>query len=181
LTGVPLRAPIPQSYWVLPGTFLAGAYPGAETGQITRQILQRLIDAGIRQFFNLMELEELDLGGWPFPEYDTLLKDLGDKTGVDVGFERMPIRDMWVPTDGQMDRILDRIDNALEEDKAAYVHCLGGRGRTGTVVGCFLARHGYARSLKALDRINDLRKNTENRHRPSPETREQINMVLRWR
>jgi len=92
----------------------------------------------------------------------------------------MPTRDMSVPTDGHMEKILDLIDACVHEDRPVYVHCLGGRGRTGTVVGCYLARHGHAKSLRALDRINALRKDTSNRDRPSPETPDQINMVLRW-
>jgi len=176
-----MRAPTPQSYWVLPGKLLAGAYPGADVLHATRQVLQSLLDAGIRQFINLMASGELEFGGWPLSEYEMLLKDLADKMGISAGFDRMPIRDMSVPTDDHMEEILSRINTSLEDDRPVYVHCLGGRGRTGTVVGCFLARHGYARSLKALDRINDLRKDTINHHKSSPETRKQINMVLRWR
>ena len=37
--------------------------------------------------------------------------------------------------------ILDAIDKALEDGKNVYVHCWGGIGRDGTVVGCWLVRH----------------------------------------
>ena len=159
---------------------LAGWYPGADMQPGSRQALQRLLDAGIRRFISLMEPIELDWRGRPFSHYEDRLATLADAMGITVAFDRMPIRDMSVPTDAHMVRILDLIDTSIQNDRPVYVHCLGGRGRTGTVVGCFLARHGYAKSLKALDLINTLRKNTENRDSPSPETREQIHMVLRW-
>ncbi len=169
-----INTPSPYSYWVVPGRFLAGPYPGPD-------ILQALLDAGIRQFISLMEPIELNWDGRPFPPYEDRVKTLADEMGVAVAFNRMPIRDMSVPTDGHMEKILDRVDAAIQEDRPVYIHCLGGRGRTGTVVGCYLARHGHAKSLRALDRINTLRRDTENRHHPSPETPEQVNMVLRWR
>ena len=56
----------------------------------------------------------------------------------------------------------------------------GGIGRTGTVVGCYLARHGYASGQKVLELIKSLRKYTEDHTQPSPETWEQIDMVLSW-
>ena len=41
-----------------------------------------------------------------------------------------------------MSRILDDVDAALADGRTVYVHCWGGIGRTGTVVGCWLMRHG---------------------------------------
>ena len=37
--------------------------------------------------------------------------------------------------------VLDAIDIALCEGHGVYIHCWGGVGRTGTVVGCWLKRH----------------------------------------
>jgi protein-tyrosine phosphatase len=114
------------------------------------------------------------------PSYQDRLLDLAEEEGVAVICHRIPIRDMSIPTDDSMRRILRLIDACLYAKRPVYIHCLGGRGRTGTVVGCYLAQHGYAKSLKALDLINALRKDTVNRDKPSPETPEQIRMVLRW-
>ena len=54
------------------------------------------------------------------------------------------------------------------------------RGRTGTVVGCHLARHGHASGQKIMEFIKDFRKNTEDHVQSSPETSGQIGMVLSW-
>ncbi|GIT00631.1 MAG: hypothetical protein CM1200mP26_23430 [Acidimicrobiales bacterium] len=63
-----------------------------------------------------------------------------------------PIPDMGLPSGGpdEMARILDNLDGALTAGGKAYVHCWGGLGRTGTVVGCWLARHGYGTGYDAL-------------------------------
>ena len=52
---------------------------------------------------------------------------------------------MGTPTEGQLIRILDDIDDARASGGTAYVHCWGGVGRTGTVIGCWLVRHGLDR------------------------------------
>ena len=49
-----------------------------------------------------------------------------------------------------------------------------------TAVGYYLARHGYASGQKVLELIQELRKDTKDHHRPSPESNQQIDMVLSW-
>ena len=77
--------------------------------------------------------------------------------------------------------ILDEIDHALAKNSPVYVHCLGGKGRTGTVVGCYLARHGIAVGRAALAKIRELRRNHPDAHVISPETEEQRQFVIRWK
>ena len=79
-----------------------------------------------------------------------------------------------------MSQILDSIDRTIHNNKPVYVHCWGGRGRTGTVAGCYLARHGIAANEKVLNLIQELRKATEDYTQPSPETSQQCDMVISW-
>jgi len=100
--------------------------------------------------------------------------------GHTVTFDRMPIKDTRIPSRLEMCQILDRIDQCIENHKPVYIHCWGGRGRTGTVVGCFLARHGIASGRNVLSQIQELRKDTEDAYVRSPETGQQEDMVVSW-
>ena len=79
-----------------------------------------------------------------------------------------PIPDMGTPTAGHVMQILDDIDEVRAQGGTAYVHCWGGVGRTGTVIGCWLVRHGLDRG-DAIARIAELRAEIAG-ERPSPET-----------
>jgi len=91
----------------------------------------------------------------------------------------MPIRNFDIPTPAHMLNILDAIDRALLKQRMVYVHCLGGLGRTGTVVGCYLVRHGMDGDA-ALRHIRTLRKVTPFPKSLSPETDAQRRMVQMW-
>jgi protein-tyrosine phosphatase len=79
-----------------------------------------------------------------------------------------------------MRQILDDIDAALEDDRPVYVHCWGGKGRAGTVVGCYLVRHKLAAPDAALARITELRQGIIP-SQASPETQEQCDFVRGWK
>jgi len=173
--------PFPRSYWVVPDQLLAGYFPGSKDPVQESANMEGLINAGIRHVINLMEEDELDHQGKPFRPYQERFKDLAALKGIDVTWERMPIRDVSVPSKNMMVRILDRIDQALAQQRPVYVHCWGGKGRTGTVVGCYLVRHGIAEGKAAMKAIQEMRRNDPKAHEASPETREQCDFLLRWK
>jgi protein-tyrosine phosphatase len=109
--------------------------------------LQRLVDAGFDTFVDLTERATYEV----------------------PGHRHFPIPDMGVPDD--VDPILDAIDEALADGRTVYVHCFAGRGRTGTVIGCWLARHG------ATDPLADLAALRAHLDSPSPETAGQRRFV----
>jgi protein-tyrosine phosphatase len=59
------------------------------------------------------------------------------------------------------------------------VHCWGGTGRTGTVVGCYLVQQGLS-GAESLQRLSHLRRQTPTAGRDSPEMESQRQMVLQW-
>ena len=80
-----------------------------------------------------------------------------------------------------MTDILHRIDENIKDGLPVYVHCWGGIGRTGTVVGCYLIQNGYANSGDVFEYIDYLKRTTNAAHRTSPETDEQMEFVRQWK
>lgn len=175
-----MKVPFNQAYWVIPEKLLAGCYPGSEDRQQAYGQLKGLIDHGIRHVINLMQSDELNWYGRAFVPYEIIMQSIADSKGFSISFDRMPIKDRWVPSRIEMGRILDKIDHCIAENKPVYVHCLGGLGRTGTVVGCYLARHGIASQRALLRTIQNLRQHTATHNCPSPETNQQIDLVIAW-
>ncbi len=159
---------------------MAGCYPGAEDHAQAQRQLRGLVDHGIRHVINLMESDELNRFGRRFVPYDNLMQSIAEEAGCSISFDRTPIKDGWVPSRIEMGRILDRIDGCIEASRPVYVHCLGGLGRTGTVVGCYLARHGFSSGRGVINMIRNLRRNTLAHYLNSPETNQQIDLVESW-
>ena len=165
-----------NTYWVVPGRFAAGEYPGATNRQRAAGRLRTLLRAGIDHFINLTERHE------PLEPYAKVAAQEAGQLGMEVVHARHPIGDMRVPRRPQQTAdILDAIDEALADGRNVYVHCWGGIGRTGTVVGCWLVRHGMTGD-EALDQIAEWWQDVEKSyiHPRSPQTRDQRNYVRNW-
>ena len=91
-----------------------------------------------------------------------------------------PIPNGETPSVGQMRMILDAIDHALNQGLTVYASCIAGRGRTGTVVGCWLSRHGESENEEALDALAELRWSC-GLFSASPETEVQQAFVRDWK
>lgn len=159
---------------------MAGPYPGALSPAIADTKLRALLAAGIDYFIDLTEVGEGRHFGRPLVPYREHLMELVAESGLAAEHCRWPIPDMDIPDDEQMIAILDDIDQARGKGHHIYVHCLGGVGRTGTVVGCWLARHGIAQGEEAIGSIARLRNYVPGRDMNSPQTKEQFAMVRRW-
>ena len=178
--GIEMPVPFERSYWVSPGRLLAGCYPGNPDAESAADKLAALLGAGIRVCVDLTEKGEPNLAGLPLAPYEEKWRSLGRSSGVDVDYWRKSIPDMDVPSREGMISILDIIDRAIGNGRPVYVHCLGGLGRTGVVVGCWLARHGTAAGPGVLNTIRVLRRNEGAAHLPSPQTGRQCDMASSW-
>lgn len=166
--------PIPDSYWLIDNVLLAGEYPGAADDNAARDKLTKFLDAGIRTFIDLTEKCE------PLTQYDELLRSLSAERGVETKHIRAGIRDRSVPHERQhMTRILAMIRKEMTAGRPVYVHCWGGIGRTGTVIGCWLVESGMT-GLEAIARIATLRANAPDKFTRSPETDAQRRYICEW-
>ena len=165
-----LARPHGNCYWLLAGRIIAGEYPRNIDDATSRTKLRSILAVGVTQFVDLTHPHELE-------PYAGLMQAEAARHGIAARHERHPIRDMGVPRASGMRAILDAI--AANRDGVTYVHCWGGVGRTGTVVGCHLVRHGLT-GPEALDLIARLRRPIRGGRRASPETDAQRALVLAW-
>jgi ADP-ribosylglycohydrolase len=165
---VPATLPLANCYWVVPGRLLAGEYPGGASVEATRERLRRLTQAGVALFIDLTESGELS-------SYEGEL-------APGIEYLRRPIPDHGVPEErGHLAAILESVRRALDSRRCVYLHCRAGIGRTGMVVGCFLAEQGL-RGEAALAELNRLwQQSARAAHWPStPETDAQVEYVRGW-
>ena len=163
---VPVNLPIRDSYRVADG-LLAGKYPGASDPDETARRLALFDDHGVSIYVDLTHPADC------LEPYERLI-------GAARRRIAHPIVDLGTPTIPHMTRILDDVDAALDAGGSVYGHCWGGIGRTGTVVGCWLVRHGLDGG-DPLGRIAELRRDLSAAVVASPETSAQRAMVSAWK
>jgi Dual specificity phosphatase, catalytic domain len=160
--------PLPNSYWVIPGRLLAGEYPGGTDFTDSRARLARVHDAGIDYFVDLTVEGEL-------PAYRHLLP-------FRIKYLRCAIADQSVPNDGaELQKLLADIRTALTAGRSIYVHCQAGIGRTGLVMGCYLAEEGGDGNA-AINHLNELwLQSGRSKIWPRvPQTAEQADYIRNW-
>ena len=93
------------------------------------------------------------------------------------------LEDDTAPTEEQMAFLLDALDAEIDgRSSPTLLHCSDGHGRTGMVVGCYLARHEIAAGADALARIRELRSgDPELAVHKSPANMVEERFVLRWK
>lgn len=166
--------PTPASYWVVPGRLCAGEYPGAAETTEARAKLRRFLDASFTFYLDLTEADER------LEPYAALLQAEAAARGLVVEHRRLPIVDLGTPTPAETRQILDTLDAAIVAGHRVYVHCYGGIGRTGTIVGCYLVRHGLS-GRQALAELERLRRGSAKAERASPEMSGQWRRVRYWK
>lgn len=171
------QGPIDNSYWLPGGQVCAGEYPGGRLASEVRRKLSALLDAGIRSFVDLTQPVD---GLRPYV-HD--LKQLAVERRIEVLHEPLSIRDMDIPPRPHMQRILEHLDAEVAAGRKVYVHCWGGVGRTGTVVGCHLVRGGKSgnEALAEIARLWTYMSEQKQRDHPeSPQTEPQRRFVREW-
>lgn len=195
--------------WLLPQKLLVGRYPFScpvycESRARGDKQMQRLMrDAGVTFFVCLQgELPpQEDPEAWPergvrvhgyshpFAPYAEEARALAPHRPLT--FLHAPLQDLGVPSGaGPLERLLDALERHLCDDSEsagpAYLHCWGGRGRTGLVAACLLGR--LCPELTADESLRLVQAGYSSRRDPldvgalarSPQTHEQREFVKRW-
>ena len=106
-------------------------YRGA---QPTREGFQELVKMGIKTVVNLRPASER-------PQEQSIVESLGMK------YVNIPMT-MHAPTDEQMSKALAELNTSA--NWPVFLHCEGGRDRTGTVIACYRIAHDRWDKHKAL-------------------------------
>lgn len=163
-----IDAPIRNSYKVDERIY-AGEYPATSNETLGRKELSRFVKFGITHFIDLTEGGELSPYSQWLPSGCT--------------YTRFGIKDCGTPRSMQeVTELLETIISTIKSDKNAkiYIHCRGGIGRTGTIVGCY-----YAMLLKNYTLANNLlqkqfSESPKSTFRRTPETLQQSQFIMRY-
>jgi ADP-ribosyl-[dinitrogen reductase] hydrolase len=174
--GGPLEARWPHddyvhAWWVEPGKVLAGEYPGDRKPAVAAARINLLVDAGIRTFVDLTMPEDR------LEPYAAIVAAAATNRRLDLRHCNIGIPDFSVSDDATYDQLVDLIHQDADRG-GVFVHCWGGIGRTGTVVGCLLAAGGLGYD-GIVERLATLRQGTRKSVRPAPEADSQHEVLRR--
>jgi ADP-ribosyl-[dinitrogen reductase] hydrolase len=160
-----------HAWWVQPGRLLAGEYPGHIDSVRARHKVDLLVDAGIRTFIDLTTpADRLD-------PYEPVVAAAAAARRLDLQHVSFPIPDLGVVDDDAYAAVTNTIERGLDRG-GVYVHCWGGVGRTGTVIGCVLADEGLGYD-EIVERLAKLREGSRKQRRPAPEMAVQHELIKR--
>lgn len=125
-------------YWILENELAGMAMPSASRAYI---YMERADDAARNESLHeIQELRELGIGGVVTLTESPLDAALFEEAGMT--YLHIPVPDMTAPTPSQIEEFISFVDEQLAEGRAVVAHCLGGSGRTGTMLACYLVHRG---------------------------------------
>lgn len=141
---------VPNFSWICEGLLCACAFP------TTVAHLRYLANQGVTCIVSLTAERDL-------PEHDIP----GLRT------VKIKVEDFTPPTLDQIQQFIQTVEEAERQHTAVAVHCAAGKGRTGTVIACYLVKRLRYTAEQAIQHVRCLRPG-------SVETAEQENMVSKF-
>lgn len=138
---------VDRGVWIEDGRLLGCAYPRREAA------IAGLARQGVSMLVNLHERAH----------------DPARLARYGVEEIHLPVADFTPPSPAQVDRGVAAIAEAIAADRRVAVHCGAGKGRTGTLLACYLVHQGLDPAV-AIARIREVRPG-------SVETRAQVAAV----
>jgi len=80
-----------------------------------------------------------------------------------IKYYKIPVIDFTSPTLDDVIKSVDLINKYCVDKNKIYVHCKAGRGRSATVVLCWLIKHRYYKPEEAMEHILKVRPHINNR------------------
>ncbi len=116
----------------------------------SREDYEYLRSIGISVIVSLVE-------EWEYEAYTSLSESEVRELVKNLGMllVRCPTPDGFAPPEDKLLELVKLLDEYDREGRKVYVHCVGGMGRTPTVLACFLVYRGYT-AEDALRRVNEV-------------------------
>ncbi len=77
--------------------------------------------------------------------------------GMNIRLRHLPMKDHELPTVGVLDEAATYIDEEVKSGRTILVHCLAGKGRTGSALAAYLMKTKGISSKEAIELLREMR------------------------
>jgi protein-tyrosine phosphatase len=160
-----------ETFWIVTGLLLAGAYPSGQTKDQTYQLMSKCFDMGIRTFINLVPDEELVDNQFVQP-YRDIAQFIAKKNTIKVKFKDFPIqsKSTVINESGELNELISFINKEIKNGRCVYVHGNDGVIRATMLIGLWLKRQRNvsvsASPIALLNMLNYLASNQQRYEQP---------------
>ncbi len=139
-------------YWVIEGEIAGMSLPTAGRAYLYLDDADQAAKEELE--YEIQQLKDLGIGAVvSLTEHPIASRPL-IKAGL--RFLHIPIPDMTAPTPSQIDKFIEFAKKNIAENRPVVLHCLGGAGRTGTMIACYLVSKGE-KPLQAIQKVRSIR------------------------
>ncbi|CAG8687212.1 10841_t:CDS:2, partial [Ambispora leptoticha] len=131
---------------------------------------QRLKTLGISVIVCCLDDEELKFLGAPWAQY----KELAQHHNLEI--IRLPMVEGGCPDSvEQLEDIITKLDNHIENERRVLAHCRGGVGRAGLIACCWLLKRRYCHSAERSIQMVRMRRSPK-----AIETMQQVDFIMQY-